>query len=48
MIDSASRSKWLNEALKSLDTREKEIVSRKLHEKTITLEIMAKKIGGAS
>ena len=45
MRDNKSRSKWLQEALGSLDQREKEIVERKLHDQVITLEKLSSKIG---
>jgi len=45
MKDNRSRSLWLQEALKILDNREKEIVERKLNDKSVTLEVMAKRIG---
>ena len=45
MKDNLSRSRWLKHALESLNNREKEIVERKLYDKPLTLEILAKKIG---
>ena len=45
MRDNKSRSKWLQEALGSLDQREKEIVERNLHDQVITLEKLSSKIG---
>lgn len=45
MKDNKTRTKWLHDALNTLDKREQEIVKRKLHEKVLTLETLAKKIG---
>lgn len=45
MKDNESRSKWLHQALNTLDKREQEIVKRKLHHKVLTLETLSKKIG---
>ena len=45
MRDNESRKKWLFSALKSLDQREQTVVSRKLYDKTLTLDTIARKIG---
>ena len=45
MKDNKSRAKWLYQALDTLSNREREIVSRKLYDKTLTLEKISNKIG---
>jgi len=46
MKDSATRSKWLNDALKGLSDRERTIIkSRHLKQETVTLEELGKELG---